>query len=519
MKKFGRLDFSRQNTNIPILIFLIFFLNVKFIVKIFAILFVMLYYKNMKWGLSWKNSRLPLFYILIIFLEAFNYLFITRNYSFNYGLVFSMGILQWVFCLLAIHHLKLVIEREENEKVHQTIRLFYFLNFGVSLFFLALLLFHPIWLTYWGQGKDINFSHPSAGDAILGISFDTSTVNATINSLGLIYFLYKRDFLYSSFCLLIIVFCTSNVCFLFITTMLILMIFTVRSKQLRINTILAACVLGFLYFLVSASNRVYMHNYFAQLYILNKNPKLLDGSLDTANDSSITSGSQVDYREYAIDGSKLKKALGHLFALQDHFKSWKSPGDSTAYLFITYEDYETKPGKLISFFQTYNYLKSRLKNLLLGAGVGNFSSKLAFRASGSNVLGTFPSKYWYTSPEFRYNHLATFNYYIRGPASRHSVMNFPFSVYNQIFGEYGLTGAALFAVFYMGYFIKNYRRLSYGRYMILILLGFFTMEYWFEFFSLVVIFELFMLLNIKEGKEPITFQVPPDRVFERNKNQ
>jgi hypothetical protein len=37
--------------------------------------------------------------------------------------------------------------------------------------------------------------------------------------------------------------------------------------------------------------------------------------------------------------------------------------------------------------------------------------------------------------------------------------------------------------------------------MITILLGFFLMEYWFESLSLIVIFELFMLKNLKEGRE------------------
>ena len=71
--------------------------------------------------------------------------------------------------------------------------------------------------------------------------------------------------------------------------------------------------------------------------------------------------------------------------------------------------------------------------------------------------------------------------------------------YNQILGEYGLTGALLFAVFYLGYFLKHLRRLSYGRFMLIALMGFFLMDYWFESFSLVVIFELFLLLNMKEG--------------------
>jgi hypothetical protein len=466
----------------------------------------------MKWGLSWKHSRLPLFYILIIILEFIKYLFITRIFSQNYTLVFCLGILQWTFSLLAIHHLKLVIERDKSTTVEHTIRAFYLLNFAVSLFFLALLIFHPIWLSFWGQGKDISFSDPSAGDAILGISFDSSTMNATINCLGLIYFLYKKDYLFSFICLSIIIFCTSNVSFIIILGALVLMVITVRSNRLRINSAVAAFALVFLYLAASASNRLYIHDYFVQLYILNKNPDLRfkNGKriLKNGNIHSPHLSQQDSIRNiYSFDRNKLKIAISQLFSLEDQFKILESPGDSTTYLSLSNEDLDTKPGKLISFFQTYNYLKNSPGRAYFGAGIGNFSSKLAFRAAGTKIIGSYPEKYVYSSPAFRYNHLRTFNYYISGYAGRHSIMNFPFSVYNQIFGEYGLAGAFLFIVFYLGYFIARYRRLSYGRYMIIVLLGFFLFEYWFEYFSLVVIFELFMLLNIKEGREEVPYKI------------
>lgn len=589
MKKLASLNLIRQNTNIPLLIFLIFFLNVKLVVKIFALLFIMLYYRNMKWGLSWKNSRLPVFYILIILLEFVKYLLFTQNFSLNYGLVFCIGISQWAFCFFAIHHLKLAIDSELPSTINNTIRVFYLLNFIVSLFFLTILIFHPAWLTYWGQGKDISFSHPSAGDAIIGISFDSSTLNATINCLGLIYFLYKKDYTFCLICLVIIGICTSNVSFIFIMVTMLIMIGTVRSNQLRVITLLAASALVFFYLSISAANRLYIHDYFAQLYIDNKYPSLAEnekailpkpdtiskhaliqkselppvkipkentlagtladsskkskspiqvlGNRDRIIKSPHTPAGKVDtvfpaanlentdpqtrkdsikakrtefiinakrrsdsiHNIYSINKSKLKKAIDQLFTLNDHSKIISSPGDSTHYLMISRQDYDSKPGKLISFFQTYAYLKTNARHLFFGAGIGNFSSKLAFRASGVGILGSYPKKYIYTAPDFRYNHLNTFEYYIHESAGRHSVLNFPFSVFNQLFGEYGLIGMALFIIFYLGYFISRFRRLTYGRYMLFILLGFFLMEYWFEFLSLVVIFELFLLLNIKEG--------------------
>jgi hypothetical protein len=193
------------------------------------------------------------------------------------------------------------------------------------------------------------------------------------------------------------------------------------------------------------------------------------------------------------------KKLEHVISNFMSFRALKQ--NDSGYVIVPSVIYDTKPGKFISFVQTYFYLKSSLKHFLFGSGIGNFSSKLAFRASGVRALGSYPKKFRYASTEFQYNHLLTYLYYYRAAASRHSVTNYPFSVYNQIAGEYGFTGTVLFAIFYLGYFLSKYRRLSYGRYMITILLGFFLMEYWFESLSLIVIFELFMLKNLKEGRE------------------
>ena len=57
-----------KNVNVQLLIFLVLFLNVKFIVKVLAIIFMIAGTRNFKFGFSLKNSRLPLFYLFIILL-------------------------------------------------------------------------------------------------------------------------------------------------------------------------------------------------------------------------------------------------------------------------------------------------------------------------------------------------------------------------------------------------------------------------------------------------------------------
>lgn len=509
MKKI-RLPQIITKINIPLLLFLIFFFNVKFIIKVIALVALIISNLNFKFGFSWKNSRLPLFYLAIILIETFKFLFLVRNYSINYFFVFCFGVVQWSMCLMAIHYLKLFIDKDGVPKMHQTIKAFFVINFAISMFFLILLLFFPTLLTYWGHGGDISFSHPSAGDTILGVTFDSSTVNATINSLGLIYFLYKKEYWFCFGCLVTIVLCTNNVAFALTVLMLILMFITVRSKQLRWRTFLAGGLLVTLYFFISKSNREYIRNYFVQLYILNKNPELATNakpdsiSIDTLISKDVASTKigpppakkttevpkKVADTVYTFSKEKLTKAMDHFLVSHDTVASSFSE-----------EDYNSKPGKLISFIQTYQYLESKPENLLFGSGIGRFSSKLAFRASGTGILGSYPKKYIYVAPEFKNNHLKSFLFYYNSDASKHSVLNYPFSVYNQILGEYGVVGMILFLMFYLGYFLRRIKHLTYGRYMTLILLGFFFMEYWFEFFSLIVLFELFVLLNIKEGEK------------------
>ncbi len=492
-----------SNANIQLLIFLIFFLNVKFIVKVLAIVFIVAQSRNFKFGFAAKNSRLPLFYLFIIMLEIIKYFLVIHNFSLDYTLVFCMGILQWALCLLSIHYLKFYIDRDSTGKTHDTIRAFFILNFLASLFFLALLIFHPTWLTFWGHGANVTFNDPSAGDTILGISFDTSTVNATINSLGLIYFLYKRDYKFCLLNLLTLVLCTSNATFFITASILILMIFTVREKKLRISTLIVSLVFIPFYLLLSPKNKTYIRNYFIQLYVVSKNPNQQQ-IIDTQRYQVKLADSFVTVKKFVVgmpdsafnySNSRLENAMGNLVSFRDLRRN------DSGYIIIPDIMYDTKPGKLISFVQTYFYLRSSVRHFLFGGGIGNFSSKLAFRASGVNALGSYPAKYRYTSPDFKFNHLRSYLHYYHADASKHSVLNYPFSVYNQIPGEYGFIGTILLVIFYFGYFVSKYRRLSYGRYLLIILLEFFLMEYWFESLSLIVMFELFMLLNIKEGRE------------------
>ena len=159
---------------------------------------------------------------------------------------------------------------------------------------------------------------------------------------------------------------------------------------------------------------------------------------------------------------------------------------------------DSAAGKLISFKQTKNHLEKDWKNLLFGSGIGTFSSRLAFITSGivndSKILMAIPK---YETQDFRDNHKAIFKYLMFLDDETHSITNLPFSWYNQLFGEYGLIGLILFCVAYLGYFIKRFKLLSFGKTLFIAILIFFLFDYWYERLSVTLIFELLMLLDLK----------------------
>jgi hypothetical protein len=168
----------------------------------------------------------------------------------------------------------------------------------------------------------------------------------------------------------------------------------------------------------------------------------------------------------------------------------------------------TLPGKAIGFIQTLQLIKNHPAKILTGSGMGNFSSKLAFKATGLTFSGGFPAKYIYINRDFLVNHLDIYLNFFSKIRELHSLTNSPFSVYDQLLAEYGLLGLAAFAIFYLGYFFRQIRYLSYGIPILILMLAVFFTDYWFEQLSVIVFFELLLLLDIKEtaNLKPLNYE-------------
>jgi len=165
----------------------------------------------------------------------------------------------------------------------------------------------------------------------------------------------------------------------------------------------------------------------------------------------------------------------------------------------TNENYHPKlPGKVIAYKQTFDFFKQHPLKIITGSGTGNFSSKLAFKSTGLNISGGYPRQFIYINEPFLKNHLDLYLSYFTKPDGFHSVANNPNSVYDQLLSEYGLLGLLAFFIFYVGFFLKNFRKLTYGIPLVVFLSGIFFVDYWFEQLSIVVFLELLLFLNLKE---------------------
>jgi hypothetical protein len=160
-----------------------------------------------------------------------------------------------------------------------------------------------------------------------------------------------------------------------------------------------------------------------------------------------------------------------------------------------------RSGKFHAHKQTLQFLTASPRTALLGAGPGAFSSKLMLKMTGLGMQGRYPEQHAFITPEALYNHLYILLVVYYQPISEHSMIHQVASVYNQVGGEYGLIGIALFLFCYVGYFFRLHRRSAVG----LILLGttllLFGLEYWFEMLTLSVIFEWMMLQLVRDKEE------------------
>jgi len=519
-----------------LLIFLLLFMDVKLVVKLAAIVIIYFFQPNFKFGFSFKNTRLPLFYLSMIVIAVFNW-FIYQNFTADYSFAMLTGILCWGACILVIHQVKSFVEKTGIEILHNTLLLFFIINIVVSIFNLSAI--------FWEIGFQNPFRYQgeyqkyfiNTGDHIKGLSFDSSTTNALINSFGIIYFLYRKQYLLTIACMIILILTASNFTN-FVLLLIFLSLFLFRSERAQ-KSIMVVCMLLLVIFLskFSPQNDDYINTtfkkYFFKKEAVTAVPEKIipirerpDSLLDTESRKEklavlyLDSLEREDLAMKAAAGKNMPEATVAEVNIRPeipgdsiHTPTFQSRKDTTAFQrqllsyvndhsgkpVISKNELKALPGKLIAFKQSFSFLKEHPSRLITGDGMGNFSSKLAFRATGIKMSGGYPQKFIYCSRDFADNHLALYAAFFTKTAGSHSIIHSPASVYDQLFTEYGLLGLASFFIYYIGFFLRDIKKLSYGIPLLLMMLAAFTVDYWFEQLSIVVLFELMMFINIKEN--------------------
>ncbi|WP_317897496.1 hypothetical protein [Aurantibacillus circumpalustris] len=363
----------------------------------------------------------------------------------------------------------------------------------------------------------------STGDYIKGVMFDISTANMIVNSFGIFYFLYQRKYLLSFVCHVVAIYTTSNlgnfILVLFFVSVLIL-----DASKFHKSLILCYLTFAVIFIIkISPSNLHYLNVKAKDLLHLNEKPitthwhdnsekdhLISDYVKQKKGDLILKKTSKELVNNLIIEKKKLeieKQLSEDISAIKErnenrnHFVLLYNSlyADTSEYLYKNY--YGVMPGKYLSFVETFNFSKRNTLNFLVGAGAGNFSSKLAYKATNMGFTGRYFENLKYISPEFKDNHLKlSLSYFVQSP-DEHSIINFPNSVFNQLLGEYGVIGIFLFFAFYVVFYLKRFKRLTFGKIILPMCLFFLITDYWFESFTIVVIFELMMFIDIaKSGK-------------------
>jgi len=516
-----------------LLVFLLLFLNVKLVVKIVAIILIYILQADFKFGFRFRNSRLPLFYLFIIGIGVLDYFIIPGTKSINYNIVVITGISFWLLCIFAIHQAKLSIELHDPRTIQKTISVFFIINAIISLATLFIIIIKTGAINpYLYQGQ-YQLYFIGTGDYIRGITFDTSTTNAVLNAFGVIYFLSRKNASMIFLCMIILLLTGSNITNLVLSVAL-LFVFIFQSDKDQKSLILI-CLFFLVIFVakISPQNNQYVANTLRNFF--NEPSKHATANTIAIEDRAYNTLTPEEQKQKiarlyldsisAINRKKLafvsnitvtptlKPAIpsDDINGPEFQHKSFTTPVEENMFQFINAHigllpmssdsSFHTKlPGKLIAWEQTYNYLSKHPAQAIAGSGIGNFSSKLAFKTSGLKIAGSWPSKYKYINNAFLQNHLDTYLFYFSKADGYHSSINSPASVYDQLISEYGMAGLAVYLIFYIGFFLKKFRYLSFGIPMIIVLSGIFFFDYWFEQLSIVVFFELLMFLNLKERK-------------------
>lgn len=482
----------------PLLLFLVLFLNVKLYVKVAAVLLAFCFHRRLPRIRELFQKKWLGFYGAMLFLAGIHLLLSFSSLSVPALFSFGLGFGYWLLAMSAAWLIFLFVERQKDkERLHQTATLFFLLNvISIGIVFTGICwkagTINPY--TYEGEHRKYFIS---TGDFINGISFDGSVTAALISAFGVLYFLYRDKKGYSLLCLITVLLASSN----FIDILLIgvfLFVFFFHSNRVRKSMVLVYLLLMTVFWAkVSPQNKNYTAQLLSRIDGKNRYDPPLPLPHPKVNDF-VEKENVLERKELLVSFMDTLYPAARQDSLTAKYKDWDRSGRWVAWQELA-DLYKRYPGRL-----------------LLGTGMGNFSSRLAFKTAAVNIEGGYPSRERYIHPLFRDNYLYLYLYYHTRDEGQHSVINKPDSVYGQLLGEYGLIGIGCFFLLYAGFFLQRSHSLSYGLPLLLLLGGSFFTEYWFEQLSVVALFEFLLLLD--KSALPMSTRMTGIRPGTENKN-
>lgn len=522
---------ARQGIDWKLLVFLVLLLNVKLVLKLAAVVFIILLYPYFKKNLKAGVGPVEVFYISMIILAILNALFYGSILDTAYIPVLLTGIFFWLICLAISDRLR-AYARSNPQVVEQTIIAVIILNAVVSFVQLFIIMIDSGSINPFSYQGEYQKYFISTGDYIKGLSFDTSTTNAAINAMAVIYFLYLKRFALVFLSMSVLLITSSN--FINLILLISLLVFFVYRSVAEQKSAITICVLMIVVFMskVSPENSRYSAELYAKFFGSKKtvSPLTSNALVDNTGEQKLLSADEIkeqiaiDYLDsiyLSLHPTEKKKVPGMGMQIKERpmlpaddihsaaFQHKDSVNAQRQKLLAFIADHEeslpyaggrkvpTTGGKLQALKNDIAFFKENPEYIFTGTGAGNYSSKLAFRVSGLNMAGGFPSGLIYISPFFLSNHLDIYLYFFTQKAGRHSVANAPNSVYGQLMTEYGLIGLIMFVLFYLRYFFSG----AVNRFpvfpLVVVFCGLLSMDYWFEQLSLIVFFELMMYGQMK----------------------
>jgi hypothetical protein len=478
------------NLNLSLLLFLLVFTMDKVVLKFAGIGLIFLL--NPDFSFRLRRIQIPLFYLFIIIFEVLKFLLLNKDFSTGHTVTFFAGCTFWGLSFLALYQIKSLLDKSTSPVIDNTLMAFFAINFVWSVGNLILAMVHSGSLNPYIL-EDERFGS-STGDLIKGIFLAPCYINMMVNTFFIFYFLYQRKFTFAYLAMFVAMITTSNFSNLVLLPVLVLCFIFNRNKKVRITIAGLFGIFITFYLFVTPSNLRYLRDSVlgnkkqqAELVAYQKEIAKEEADslsmLRSSHKKRRTTQHPLQYRAENVDSILADSSMKYLTADSLHIV-----------------DLQHTFGKLLSFKETYAYLKSGAKPFLVGTGIGGYSSFLAERVSGVNrgegsrVFNYLPE---YRSAEFEKDHYQIFKTIYSLPKVFHSIKHFPNSFINQIFGEYGIIGVLLFLFTYVFFFLKRFKQLTYGRYLLLLMGGFLVFDYLFEYLSVVVMFELFMLADLK----------------------